>query len=147
MTCREVMTKNPTCCVPGDTVASVARIMGDEDVGSIPVCESAQSRKIVGIVTDRDLALEVVAQSRDASETRVQEVMTSKPYVCHPDDDLQKVLDTMQRKQVRRVPVVDDNGRLVGIIAQADIATRSGEPEKTAEVVEEISRPATERAA
>src|SRR5262245_11435158 len=130
MTCREVMTKNPTCCVPGDTVASVARIMRDENVGSIPVWESTQSRKLDGIVTDRDLALQIVAESRDASKTKVHEVMTSKPFICHPENDLETVLDTMQLKQVRRVPVVDRDGALVGIIAQADIAIRSGEPEK-----------------
>jgi CBS domain-containing protein len=147
MTCREVMTKDPTFCVPSDTVANAAEIMRAENVGSVPVCESAQSRKLVGIVTDRDLALLVVAECRDATRTKVQEVMTSNPYICHVDDDLQKVLDTMQLKQVRRVPLVDKNDRLVGIIAQADIATRSGEPEITAEVVEEISKPVATRAA
>ena len=147
MTCREVMTKYPTCCVPGDTVASAAEIMRTENVGSVPVCESVQSRKLVGIVTDRDLALLIVAECRDAARTKVQEVMTEKPFICHADDDLQKVLDTMQVKQVRRFPLVDKNGQLVGIIAQADIAIRSGEPEKTAEVVEEISKPVATRAA
>src|SRR5262245_21433362 len=128
MTCREVMTTDPTYCLPGDTVASVAKVMDVENIGSVPVCENAQGRRLVGIVTDRDLALQVVAECRDAAKTNVQEVMTSKPYICHPDDDLEKVLDTMQLKQVRRVLVVDAKGQLVGIIAQADIAIRSGEP-------------------
>lgn len=147
MRCSEVMTSNPTCCVPGDTAARVAKIMKTEDVGSVPVCESRQNRTLVGIVTDRDLVLKIVADGHDAASTYVRDVMTGKPFVCHPDDDLQKVFDTMQQKQVRRIPVVDDSGQLIGIIAQADLATRSGEPEKTAEVVEEISKPASTRAA
>ncbi len=146
MTCKEVMTKDPDCCIPTDTVARAAKIMKSEDVGSIPVCESRQNRKLVGIVTDRDLALQVVAAERDATSTKVQDVMTRKPVVCQPDDDLQQVFDTMERKRVRRVPVVDSTGLLIGIIAQADLAIRSGEPERTAEVVEEISRPASARA-
>jgi CBS domain-containing protein len=141
MRCADVMTKDPACCVPTDTASRVAKIMKTEDVGSIPVCESRHSRRLVGIVTDRDLALHVVAEGRNASDTLVQDVMTRMPVACSPEDDLQKALDEMQRHQVRRIPVADGNGQLVGIIAQADVATRGREPEKTAETVEEISRP------
>jgi CBS domain-containing protein len=141
MRCADVMTKDPACCVPTDTASRVAKIMKTEDVGSIPVCESRHSRRLVGIVTDRDLALHVVAEGRNASDTLVQDVMTRMPVACSPEDDLQKALDEMQRHQVRRIPVADGHGQLVGIIAQADVATRGREPEKTAETVEEISRP------
>jgi CBS domain-containing protein len=147
MTCADVMTKNPTCCVPTDSASRVAKIMKTEDVGSIPVCESRQSRKLAGIVTDRDLAMHVVAEARDSNTTLVQDVMTKDPIACSPEDDLQKALETMQIHQVRRIPVVDRGGQLVGIIAQADIATRAGEPRKTAETVKEISKPSTAGAA
>jgi CBS domain-containing protein len=108
----------------------------------MPVVDNFQTRKLIGIVTDRDLAMKVVAESRDSRITRVQDVMTRKIATCHPEDDLQKALDAMTANQVRRIPVVDANGSIVGIIAQADVATRQENPTKTAEVVEEISKPA-----
>ena len=147
MTCADVMTKDPACCAPGDTASRVAKIMKTEDVGSIPVCESRQNRKLLGIVTDRDLAIHVVAEGRDPNSTLVQDVMTKDPVTCSPQDDIQKVLDAMQSHKVRRIPVVDRGGQLAGIVAQADIATRHYQPEKTAETVLEISKPSTARAA
>jgi CBS domain-containing protein len=120
--------------------------MKAENVDSIPVCESRTTRKLVGIVTDRDLALKIVAEDRDAPALN-SGCNDSQPYVYYPDDDLQKVFDTMQRKQVRRVPVVDDNGQLTGIIAQADVTTRCEEPEKAGETIEKISQPVPARAA
>jgi CBS domain-containing protein len=140
------MTKNPACCVPTDNAARVAKVMKTEDVGSLPVCESRTNQKLVGIITDRDLALHVVAEGRDANSTRVQDVMTREPFTCHAEDNLQNALDAMQRYQVRRIPIVNARGQLIGIIAQADIATRGPEPEKTAETVGEISKPSTARA-
>jgi CBS domain-containing protein len=141
MRCSDVMTKDPVCCTPDDTVTQVAKMMKTEDVGSIPVCESRTSKMLAGIVTDRDLVINVLAEGRDTTKTKVDAVMTRNPFVCRPNDDLDDLCETMEQKQVRRVPVVDDKGQLVGIVAQADLATRSGQPEKTAEVVEEISRP------
>lgn len=146
MMCGDVMTKDPACCVPTDSAARVAKVMKTQDVGSIPVCESRNSRKLVGIITDRDLALHVVAEGRDANSTNVQDVMTREPFTCHPDEDLQSALNAMQRYQVRRIPIVDRSGQLVGIIAQADMATRGAERGKTAEMIEEISKPSTARA-
>ena len=147
MTCADVMTKDPACCIPTDSAARVAKIMKTKDVGSIPVCESRKSRKLVGIVTDRDLALYVIAQERDPSSTLVQDAMTREPIACDAEDDLQKVLDAMRSHRIRRIPVIDRTGGLIGIIAQADIATRAGAPEKTAQTVEEISQPSAARAA
>jgi CBS domain-containing protein len=111
MMCGDVMTKDPACCVPTDSAARVAKVMKTQDVGSIPVCESRNSRKLVGIITDRDLALHVVAEGRDANSTNVQDVMTREPFTCHPDEDLQSALNAMQRYQVRRIPIVESNGR------------------------------------
>ena len=140
MKCVEIMTKDPVFCLPSDTVQKVARLMKDEDVGPIPVVDAETTRKLMGIVTDRDLAVRVVAEGRNPSTTTVQEVMTTSAISCIADDDVRKGLNAMAENQVRRIPVVDDNGRLVGIIAQADIATRIDEPEKTAELVQEISK-------
>ena len=138
--CNEVMTKDPVCCLPNDSVVTAAELMKSENIGSIPVIENEQSQKLVGIVTDRDLALKIVAAALDAKSTKVETVMTDKVVTCHADDDLQKALDAMAEHQLRRIPVVDNNNKIVGIIAQADVATRADQPEKTAEVVKEISQ-------
>jgi CBS domain-containing protein len=138
--CNEVMTKNPVCCLPNDAVIKAAELMKSENIGSIPVIENEQTQKVVGIVTDRDLALKIVAEGRDAKSTNVEEVMTRKVVTCLADDDLQKALDAMAEHQLRRIPVVDNNNKILGIIAQADVATRADQPEKTAEMVKEISQ-------
>jgi CBS domain-containing protein len=138
--CAEVMTKKPVCCLPGDSVAKAAQLMQSENIGSIPVIENKESQKLVGIVTDRDLALKIVAGALDATATTVETVMTHKVVTCHAEDDLQKALDAMAEHQLRRIPVVDHDNKVLGIIAQADVATRADEPEKTAEVVKEISQ-------
>ena len=138
--CSEVMTNKPVCCQPNDTVSTAAKYMKVGNVGSIPVVESDQNRKLVGIVTDRDLALHIVAEGRDAKSTKVAAVMTADVVTCKADDDLQKALDAMAQHQLRRIPVVDGDNKIVGIIAQADVATRVDQPEKTAEVVKEISQ-------
>jgi CBS domain-containing protein len=138
--CSEVMTKNPVCCLPTDMVAKAAELMKSENIGSIPVIENEQTEKLVGIVTDRDLALRIVAEGRDAKSTKIEVVMTRKVVTCRADDDLQKALDAMAEHQLRRIPVVDNDNKILGIIAQADVATRVDQPEKTAEVVREISK-------
>ena len=138
--CNEVMTKNPVCCLPNDAVIKAAELMKSENIGSIPVIENERTQKLVGIVTDRDLALKIVAQGRDAKSTNVEAVMTHKVVTCFADDDLQKALDAMAEHQLRRIPVVDSDNKIVGIIAQADVATRIDQPEKTAEMVKEISQ-------
>jgi len=140
MKCKEIMTKDPVCCLPDDEVQKAAKLMKDEDVGVIPIIEDEDTKTLLGIVTDRDLALRVVAEARDIGSTRIKDVMTTGAVSCRPDDDLQKALDAMEENQVRRIPVVDHNQKIVGIIAQADVATRLAEPKSTAEVVGEISK-------
>jgi len=143
MKCSEVMTKDPSCCVPTDTAYDAAQLMKSEDVGPIPIVKDKQSKELVGIVTDRDLTLKVVAAGLDPKATRIEDVMTTDLVTCQVDDDCDAALDLMEENQVRRIPVIDGSrNRLVGIISQADIATRLDEPAKTAEVVEEISRAA-----
>jgi len=143
MKCSEVMTKKPACCLPTDAVSKAAQRMKKENVGSIPVIESEQTRKLVGIVTDRDLALQVVAEGLDAGSTKVADIMTHKIVTCRGDDDVQKAVDAMAEHQLRRMPVVDDDFRIVGIISQADVATRVDQPKETAKLVKEISQPKT----
>ena len=138
--CHEVMTKDPVCCLPNDSVAKAAQLMKDENIGSIPVIENEQSQTLVGIVTDRDLALSIVAEGQDAKSTPVEAVMTRSLVTCLADDDLEKALGAMAEHQLRRIPVVDNDNKIVGIIAQADVATRVDEPEKTGAMVKEISQ-------
>ena len=138
--CEELMTKDPVCCRPDDMALKVAQMMKRENIGPVPVIENEQTRKLVGIVTDRDLALKIVAEGHDAKSTRVEAVMTRKLVTCHAEDDLQKALDAMAEHQLRRLPVVDADNKIVGIIAQADVAVRAHQPEKTAEMVKGISQ-------
>lgn len=139
-TCGEVMTKNPVCCLPNDSVLIAADMMKKENIGAIPVIENEQNRVLIGIVTDRDLALKVVAEGREGKATKVDQIMTRKVITCSISDDLQVALDAMSKHQLRRLPVVDEENKILGIIAQADIATRANEPEETAAMVKKISR-------
>ena len=138
--CNEVMTKDPVCCLPGDLVIKAAQLMKSEHVGSIPVIENEQTKKLLGIITDRDLALKIVADKLEAASTKVEMVMTRKLVTCYADDDLQKVVDAMADNQLRRIPIVDENNKILGLIAQADVVTHFDHPKKAAEMVKEISR-------
>jgi CBS domain-containing protein len=140
MKCNEIMTYNPTCCLPTDTVDQIARLMQTENIGPVPIVENRDSKKLIGIVTDRDLALKVVGSGRDPKVTEAEDVMTRNVVSCLEDDDLQKALEAMAERQLRRIPVVDRANQIVGIISQADVATRINKPEATAEVVKEISK-------
>ena len=97
--------------------------MRREDVGAVPVINDEQKKQLIGIVTDRDLAIKVVAEARDPNHTLVQDVMTSTIVVCREREDLSRVIKAMEEHQIRRIPVVDEDGRVVGIISQADVAT------------------------
>lgn len=138
--CSEVMTKSPVSALPTDTVVNVAQLMKERDIGPVPIVEDKVSGKLIGIVTDRDLAMKVVADGRDPNTTLVRDVMTTEVVTCREEDDIDGALDAMSTHQLRRIPVVDKDDRLVGIIAQADVAIRMDEPEKTGEVVKEISQ-------
>lgn len=135
------MTQHPVCCLPTDAVSKAAQLMKAEDVGSIPVIEDEQTMKLIGIVTDRDLALQVVANEHDARSTQVADVMTYDVITCRTGDDVQKAVDAMSQHQLRRMPVIDDDHRIVGIISQADVATRVDRSDEVAEMVKEISQP------
>ena len=140
MKVREIMTENPACCTPEQTVREAARLMAQNDCGSIPVVEE-NSRRLLGVVTDRDLAIRVLAEGR-GPDTTVREAMTPDPVTCSPDDDVDKVERLMAERQVRRIPVVE-NGRVVGVVAQADLALHPNavSDREVGHLVEEISQP------
>jgi CBS domain-containing protein len=138
--CSDVMTKDVVCCTATDMVHLAAQSMKAQDVGSIPVLDSQDKRRLIGIVTDRDLALKVVAAGLDPNKTTVESVMSRKLVVCKTDDDWHMAIEAMGKHKLRRIPVVDDEGRIAGIIAQADVATRIEQPAAVAKVVEEISK-------
>ncbi|MGH3092354.1 MAG: CBS domain-containing protein [Gaiellaceae bacterium] len=133
---RDLMTENPSSCERGTPVAEAAKVMARENVGSVPVVEGG---KLVGVVTDRDLVVRLLAEGRDPQSTTVGEIASSEPVTLSPDDGLDQALQLLARHQVRRLPVVEGE-RLVGIVAQADIARHADEVQ-TGEVVEEISKP------
>ncbi|MBI3175299.1 MAG: CBS domain-containing protein [Chloroflexi bacterium] len=138
--CKKVMTRNTICCLPVDLVSKAAELMKSGNVGSIPVIENEQTQKLVGIVTDRDLALKVIAMGLDPKSTIVDMVMTHKVVTCLAGADLKKALEAMTENQLRRIPVVSRSNKLLGIISQADVATRSNHPRKTAAMIKGISR-------
>ncbi len=139
MQCSEIMTRDPECCLPSDMVIKAAQLMKSEDVGPIPIVADKDGKRLTGIVTDRDLAIKVIAEARDPNTTRLEDVMSDDVLSCKETDDVDKVLRLMEENQVRRIPVVGKNDQLLGIIAQADVATRLGQPATTGKVVEEIS--------
>ena len=140
-TCREVMTRDPVCCEPTDTVTRAAELMKQENVGAVPVVDSQTSKRLIGIVTDRDLVTKIVAAGRAVEQATVRDAMTSNPASCREEDDITEAMEVMGQRQVRRMPVVDMEGRVKGIIAQADVATRMGRDSDTGQMVESISEP------
>jgi len=139
MKVKEAMSLNPACCTPEDTAQQVAKMMCDRNVGSIPVVVDQQSRGLVGMITDRDLCCRVLAQGLDAKSTRIKEFVTYNPAVCRDGENVEQCERLMQEHQVRRVPVVDKENRVIGIVAQADLALKD-RPERVHKTVAEISK-------
>jgi CBS domain-containing protein len=144
MRARDIMTKNPECCRRDDTARDAARAMRDHDCGAVPIVDDGG--RVIGIVTDRDLAVRGIAAGKDVN-TRLSDLMTPVAATCGQDDDLRDVEQKMAELQVRRIPIVDAGGRCLGIISQADIARAavSDQTVTTEEdplVVEQISQPA-----
>ena len=143
MLVKEIMTRNPACCTPADTLQSAARLMSDQDCGSLPVVEGSGRMKVVGVLTDRDIAVRGVARGKLPS-SKVNDVMTPSPACCSPEDEIDEVEQIMIERQVRRVPVVDSENRVVGMIAQADLARNNSatSDREVGRIVEKISAPA-----
>ncbi len=143
MRARDIMTRDPECCRPDQTARDAAQVMRDRDCGCVPIVDDAGA--VVGIVTDRDLAVRAIATGKE-STTRLKDLMTASASCCGADDDLRDVEQKMAELQIRRIPIVDASGRCLGIISQADIARASATDSPVTEqeialVVEKISQP------
>jgi CBS domain-containing protein len=137
----EIMTRAPACAVPESPLEEIARLMVQKDCGAIPIVEDRESRRLVGVVTDRDITCRSLANSRDPMDLTANDVMTTILFTVAPDATLEECCELMEKNQVRRMMVVDDSGACVGIVAQADIA-RVAPENKTAELVKDVSRSA-----
>ena len=144
MKARDLMTENPECVTREDTLQRAAEIMRDHDVGIVPVVEDRGSMRVSGVITDRDITVRHVAEKHSA-DCKVGDHMSTKVHSVGPDDDADRVFELMKREQIRRVAVVEGGDRLVGIIAQADVATEGRSDRKTGDVVEKISEPSGRR--
>jgi CBS domain-containing protein len=133
---KDVMTSDPRTVDADQPVAYAAKMMRDEDVGLAPVVEGD---KLIGMLTDRDIAIRVVAEGKDPNQVTVREVASNQVVTIDPQQDLSEALRIMAKHQVRRLPVVEEDGRLVGVVAQADVA-REGDDTQTGELVQEISQ-------
>jgi len=138
---KDLMTAEPCCCSPDDSLSEVASMMRDADCGSVPVIEAG---RVIGIVTDRDLAVRGLARGL-SGETKVRDVMTASPECCSENADVHEIERLMSDRQVRRVPIVNADGGCVGIVSQADLARASSHSgalaKEVAETVAEISAP------
>ena len=132
---REVMTPSPETVEPGQPVAEAAKLMKQADVGMIPVVQEGQ---LSGTVTDRDIVLRVIAEGKSPASTTVGEIASGEIVTVDPEQELEEALELMAKHQVRLLPVVE-NGRLIGVLAQADVA-REGDEREVGHTVEEISR-------
>jgi CBS domain-containing protein len=142
MTVMSVMTPNPVYCTAATPLRDVARMMRDTDCGQIPVVD--ESQRPVGVVTDRDIAMRIVAEGRNTNEATAADAMSKPVRTVTTDTSLTDCVCLMEAEQVRRVPVVDADGRLAGIVSIADLAL-AGKQEATAEVVREVSEPSSTR--
>ena len=139
MKIKEVMSVNPTCCTPNDTAQNVAKLLCDLNVGSLPVVADHQSRSLIGMITDRDLCCRVLTHGLDGKSTPIQEFITYDPAICRDGENVEKCERLMQEHQVRRIPVVDKENHVIGIVAQADLALKD-KPERVHKTVAEISK-------
>lgn len=141
MKIQDIMTKDPSCVTPDATVREAAQVMKREDVGIVPVVNGDADKRLVGIVTDRDIAIRCVADGKDGS-CRVRDVMSADDLAtCSFGDDVEQVMDAMRTEKVRRIPIVDERGSLVGIVSQADVLRKTRDMNRAGETLEEISEP------
>jgi CBS domain-containing protein len=135
-TARDVMTSPAECAGENDTIADAAKRLAQLDVGSMPIC--GEDDRLKGMITDRDIVVKVIAQGGDPSQTKVSELAQGKPVTVGADNSVEDALDVMAEHKIRRLPVIDDQKKLVGIVSQADIATHLPE-KKVGDLVEAIS--------
>jgi CBS domain-containing protein len=138
MKIKDILTKDPEVIRPDAMICNAAAKMKERDIGMLPVCDG---ERLVGTITDRDLAIRAVAEGADPLATPVKQVMTPNLFYCFEDDDLEAAAQIMEEKQVRRLPVLNRDKRLVGIISLGDFALRSRDEHLTEEVLESVSEP------
>ncbi len=143
MQLKDIMTPEPDCVRPDDTLQEAARRMRDLDVGPLPVC--GDDDRLAGMITDRDIAVRAVAEGKDPRTTTVREAMTEEIIYGFEDQDIHEAARTMQERQVRRLLVMNRDKRLVGIVSLGDLATESGDARKAGEVLQDVSEPAQPR--
>jgi len=146
MKIENIMTRQPVCCSPADTVQHVAQMMQQHDVGALPVVSDMVSKTLVGIITDRDLCISAIAEGKDPRTTPIADCFTQGAITCAPEDPLEVCEQNMKQHKVRRIPVVDKQNSCVGIVVQADLA-RVESPDTFQALINEISRPTIQRAA
>jgi CBS domain-containing protein len=134
----EVMTRDVRVVQPNRTVREAARLMDEMNVGVLPVCDG---RRLLGMITDRDITVRAVAEGKDPRTTTVREAMTEEIIYGFEDQDVQEAARTMQEHQVRRLLVMNRDKRLVGIVSLGDLATESGDARKSGEVLQDVSEP------
>lgn len=141
ITCEELMTPSVTVCTPEDDCSYAAMLMRDNDCGALPVVESVDNPRVVGIITDRDICCRVAAHGeKRPREFEVGEVMTKEVVTCSAYESVERAIQLMEECQIRRIPIVDQSGRCVGMLAQADIATSELVREKVPELLDAVSR-------
>ena len=138
MKCRDIMSKNLEWLTETDTVLKAATVMAEAGVGFLPICDA--HKRVIGVVTDRDLAVRAVANGRDPNRTAVVEAMTPELVYALEEQGIDDAVELMREHEIRRLPIVDDRRRLVGIVALADLATRSGAT-MASEALEGVSKP------
>jgi CBS domain-containing protein len=146
MKCKDIMTPNPTTCTRSATAQAAALIMSEEDVGIVPIVDS-KTKQLLGVVTDRDLCLDVVAAGKHPEEVHVSESLHANPVICKAEDDVEVCLTRMKEHQIRRMPIVDEAGICIGIISQKDLALNLEQSENVHETVRKISQPSRAQAA
>lgn len=139
MKVNEIMTADPAVCTAEGSIADAARLMATHDCGEIPVVDNRESRKPIGVITDRDIACRAVANGK-GPESKIAEFMSRDVVTCSLGGDIQECMDKMEQYQLRHIPIVDAQGRICGIVAQADLAKKTGQRE-TAHVVSGVSQP------
>jgi CBS domain-containing protein len=139
---KDIMTPDPACCTPDTTAREAAGLMRERDCGAIPVVDTREGRRPIGMVTDRDLAIRGLADGH-GPDTPVRDLMTERPHAARADDEVETVRQVMMQQKVRRVPVTDAKGAIVGIVAQADLARHDDavSDRELGKVVEAISEP------
>jgi len=142
MKCADIMTLNPKMCVPENEVAVAINIMWDYDCGSVPVVKNIESKELVGMVTDRDIAISVVKYfNAHPSQVKVSDCMAPLVFACQQDDPIETVIKLMSENQIRRIPVVDKNGCCMGIISQSDLLLNASDIASVANMLQRISTP------